>query len=349
MDINSLHQKFKKNSRLQEENSEKIDSKHVQIIKNSKENFKNLEWSNFRNWKDQNDMGLRYPMTYLSKVFLGIKKNKIIDIILKIPRKRLNHYFHYSSMLDDIEIIKSIGGDYLLNENPQNKTPGAIKFPLVEGYSVSSRWLRYVYILTRIIKMKLLKQDSVWLDIGSYYGGLEGLVKKYFPDIKIIMVDFNHQLSRSYIYLKKLYPEANHILPKHVTSIQNIESIPKGSIIYVEIEDFDKLNNFKINLTTNFFSLGEMKKQTFKNYIQSNVVQNSEIIYFANRYSSSPFFEKTYDDAINIFDYKINKNLIYLDVFPISQYQVTPRKILNRDYFRNISSQYFEMIWKNKN
>ena len=148
MDINSLHQKFKKNSRLQEENTEKIDSKHVEIIKNSKENFKNLEWSNFRNWKDQNDMGLRYPMTYLSKVFLGIKKNKIIDFILKIPRKRLNHYFHYSSMLDDIEIVKSLGGDYLLNENPQNKTPGAIKFPLVEGYSVSSRWLRYVYILT---------------------------------------------------------------------------------------------------------------------------------------------------------------------------------------------------------
>ena len=252
-------------------------------------------------------------------------------------------------MLDDIEIVKSLGGDYLLNENPQNKTPGAIKFPLVEGYSVSSRWLRYVYILTRIIKMKLLKQDSVWLDIGSYYGGLEGLVKKYFPDIKIIMVDFNHQLARSYIYLNELYPDANHILPKQVNSIQNIESIPKGSIMYVEIEDFDKLNNFKINLTTNFFSLGEMKKQTFKNYIQSDIVQNSEIIYFANRYSSSPFFEKTYDDAINIFDYKINKNLIYLDVFPISQYQITPRKILNRDFFRNISSQYFEMIWKNKN
>ena len=87
MDINSLHQKFKKNSRLQEENTEKIDSKHIEIIKNSKENFKNLEWSNFRNWKDQNDMGLRYPMTYLSKIFLGIKKNKIIGMGTKDSKK----------------------------------------------------------------------------------------------------------------------------------------------------------------------------------------------------------------------------------------------------------------------
>ena len=281
MDIEKLYNEFIDNTESNNLQNNSIDSKHKKILKESSEQIKKLSYKNFRNWDSQNDMGLRYPMTYLSKIFLGIKKNKIIDFILRIPRKRLNHYFHYSSMLDDIEIVKSLGGDYLLNENPQNKTPGAIKFPLVEGYSVSSRWLRYIYILTRIIKMKLLKQDSVWLDIGSYYGGLQGLVKKYFPDIKIIMVDFNHQLARSYIYLNELYPDANHILPKQVTSIQNIESIPKGSIMYVEIKDFDKLNNFKINLTSNFFSLGEMKKQTFKNYIQSDIVQNSEIIYFA--------------------------------------------------------------------
>ena len=249
-------------------------------------------------------------------------------------------------MLDDIEVIKSSGGKKLLDENPQNKTPGSFNFPLVNGYSVSFRWLRYIYVLNQIIKNKLINNESIWVDIGSYYGGLQGLVKKYFPDSKIIMVDFNHQLTRSYIYLKQLYPDANHVFPNQISSIMSIESLPKGSIIYVEIEEFEKLNNFKINITTNFFSLGEMKKQVFDNYIYSDVIKNSDFVYFANRFISSPFFEKTYDDSINIFDYKLNQKCFHFDIFPISQYQIISRNILNRTFFRNISSPYFEMISK---
>ena len=285
-------------------------------------------------------------MTYVSKLFLGIKQNKLFNFFFKILNKRLNHFFQYSSMLDDIEVIKSSGGKKLLDENPQNKTPGSFNFPLVNGYSVSFRWLRYIYVLNQIIKNKLINNESIWVDIGSYYGGLQGLVKKYFPDSKIIMVDFNHQLTRSYIYLKQLYPDANHVFPNQISSIMSIESLPKGSIIYVEIEEFEKLNNFKINITTNFFSLGEMKKQVFDNYIYSDVIKNSDFVYFANRFISSPFFEKTYDDSINIFDYKLNQKCFHFDIFPISQYQIISRNILNRTFFRNISSPYFEMISK---
>lgn len=346
MNINDLLKEFQEKSSSNSVNTENIDSKHIEIIKNSKENLKNIKNSNYRNWADQNDMGLKYPMTYLSKVFLGLKKNIMLEWLFRIPIKRLKHYFEFSSMLDDIAIIKSLGGENLINENPQSKTPGAINFPLVDGYSVSSRWLRYIYILNRIIKFKLIEQNGVWLDIGSYYGGLQGLVKKYFPEIKIIMVDFNHQLTRSYIYLKQMYPDANHIFPSEINDYSRIEDIPKGSIIYVEVDKFDNLNKFKMNLSTNFFSLGEMKKQTFKKYINSETIQNSDIFYSANRFISSPFFEKTYDDSIDIFDYKLKNKMFYFDIFPISHYQVTPRKIFQRNFFRNISSQYFEIIWK---
>ena len=348
MDINTLFREFQTKSRLKNSNTDLIDSKHNEIIKNSKENFKNLNIKNFRNWNDQNDMGLNYPMTYFSKVFLGLKKNKFLEWIYKIPKKRLNHYFEYSTMLDDIAIIKTLGGNQLMIENPQSDTPGAGNFPLVNGYSVSSRWLRYIYILNRIIKLKLIHENDLWLDIGSYYGGLQGLVKKYFPDIKIILVDFNHQLTRSYIYLKQMYPDSKHIFPNEIDLYSDIKNIPKGSIIYVDVEDFYKLDKLKVNLTTNFFSLGEMKKQTFEKYLNSEIVQNSDIVYSANRFISSPFFEKTYDDSLNIFDYKIKNKMFYFDIFPISHYQVTPRNILNRNFFRNISSQYFEIIWKNK-
>ena len=346
MEINNLFKEFQSNSSSRSTTNEIVDSKHIEIIKNAKTNFKNLNESNFRNWSDQNDMGLRYPMTYFSKVFLGNKKNIFLNSFFKIIKKRLNHFFEFSSMLDDIEIIKNLGGEYLLNENPQNKTPGAINFPLVKNYSVSFRWLRYIYILNQIIKNKLVNNNSTWLDIGSYYGGLQGLVKKYYPESKIIMVDFNHQLIRSYIYLKQLYPGANHVFPNEISSIKSLDSLPKGSILYVEIADYEKLNNFKINLTTNFFSLGEMKKITFDKYINSSVIKNSDYIYFANRFCSSPLFEKTYDDSINIFDYKLKQELFYFDVFPISHFQITLRNILKRTFFRNVSSPYFEMISK---
>ncbi len=346
MDIQLLYKEFQKKSNSSDANLENLDSKHIRIINNSKNNLKSLNQLNFRNWSDQNDMGLKYPMTYLSKVFLESKTNRFLFYFFKIIKKRLNHFFEYSSMLDDIEIIKSLGGDYLLNENPQNKTPGAINFPLVNNYSVSFRWLRYIYILNQIINKKLINNSSIWVDIGSYYGGLQGLVKKYFPGSKLIMVDFNHQLTRSYIYLKQLYPDAKHVFPNEISSIKSIESLPNGSILYVEINDFEKLNNFKVNLTTNFFSLGEMKKITFEKYINSSVIRNSDYIYFVNRFCSSPLFEKTYDDSINIFNYKLNQGLFYFDIFPISHFQITLRNILKRTYFRNVSSPYFEMISK---
>ena len=350
MKVKDLKTFFSMNSRLLNDFDFKgIDSKHKKIIKNSKNNIENLNSSNFRNWDDQNDMGLNYSMTFISKIFLGLNNTNIYNNLFRFFKKRINHIFEYSSMLDDIDILKFLGSESLINENPQNQTPGAINYPLVNGYSVSVRWLRYLYILNQIIRFKLIKNNDVWLDIGSYYGGLQGLVKKYFPDTKIIMLDFSHQLARSFIYLKQLYPNANHILPNQVNKIKDIRDIPDGSFIYIEVEDTNKLNNLDIKLVTNFYSLGEMKKKTFDNYLNFDFVKNAKIIYFVNRFNSSPFFDKTYDDPINVFDYKLYKKIFYFDIFPMAHYQITNRKIFNRTFFRNISSQYFEIIWKKIN
>ena len=340
MDIKQLYKLFKENSGSNKIlNNSNIDSKHIKIIKNSKKNLNNLNSTNFRNWSDQNDMGLRYRMTYFSKLFLGLNNNFFFNYFIKLLKIRINHILEYSSMVDDIQILKSLDGEDLIAENPQNETPGAINYPLVNGYSVSFRWLRYLYILNQFRRFKLIKSNDVWLDIGSYYGGLQGLIKKYFPDTKIIMLDFNHQLTRSFIYLKQMYPNANHIFPNEIKKINNLKNVPNGSFLYVEIEDSKKLNEFNIDIVTNFFSLGEMKKNTFYNYINSDFLKKAEIIYFVNRFNSSPFYDKTYE---------IKKNVFYFDIFPMGHYQISNRKIFNRTFFRNISSQYFEIIWKQK-
>ena len=68
-----------------------------------------------------------------------------------------------------------------------------------------------------------------------------------------------------------------------------------------------------------------------------------------NRFVSAPFFEPTYDNDLNIFDYiKRNFKITYFDVFPIHHYKNVYRKVLNKSSYRPISSPYFEQIMINK-
>ena len=149
MDVKELYKTFLENSRSSKIFNDEIDSKHTRIIQNSKKNLENLNSTNFRNWSEQSDMGLKYKMTYFSKIFLGLKNIFFLNFLFELLKKRLNHIFEFSSMIDDIQIIKSLNGENLIKENPQNKTPGATNFPLVNGYSVTSRWLRYLYFLNQ--------------------------------------------------------------------------------------------------------------------------------------------------------------------------------------------------------
>jgi putative sugar O-methyltransferase len=333
---------FLENKSISEDKSI-YDNKHKEII--SKVDL-TKDLSKFRNWNLQNDMGLKYKIGLIPKFFLGQYKSRILSLVIKITNKRINHYFEYSSLLDDIDVIINNDGKFLLDQNPQNETPGATDFPRIKGYSVSARWLRYLYFLLQIKKHNLIDKNSIWIDLGSYYGGLQGLVKKYHPDVKMILVDFEHQLIRSYIYLKTLYPNSKHIFPNQVKTIKDFKNLDNGSIVYIDQKDFNSIKDLNVDLFTNFFSLGEMKKVTFDNYINSQIYQSAKKVYLANRFSSSPYFDNTYDDNINIFDYNNKNTIIHFDVLPINHYQISFRKLFNREFFRNTSSPYFEKITK---
>ena len=163
------------------------------------------------------------------------------------------------------------------------------------------------------------------------------------------MVDFPHQLLRSYIFLKNLFPESNHIVSTDFTDANELKNL-KGSFIYVTVNDFNKINDINYNLITNLFSFGEMKRETFKYYFDSDAIKNSENILLVNRFVSSPFFEQTYDTDINVLDYinlkshKIN----YFDVFPIGHYYTPFRLLYDLKRDRPISSPYFECVLKRK-
>jgi len=178
---------------------------------------------------------------------------------------------------------------------------------------------------------------------------LQSIAHKYFPKTTTVMVDFHHQLCRSYIFLSKIYPQAEHILPDQVSNYKSLKSMPKGSFVYLPVSDYYKIANQKVDLVTNLFSLGEMRREFYSVYMDSILFKESKNVYLINRVMSSPFFEKTYDSDISIIDYIPNKEKIdYFDIFPMAHYNLVKRELYGRIGMRNTSSSYFEMIVSNQ-
>jgi hypothetical protein len=192
----------------------------------------------------------------------------------------------------------------------------------------------------------MLGSNGIWVDIGPFYGGLQGLVRKYLPKSKMVLIDFHHQLCRSYIYLSTLHPNSIHILPNEISKYSDLENLPENSFVYAPVSYFNKIKDCEnIDLLSNFFSLGEMRRFHFEVYMKSPLAKSAAKHYLVNRFVSAPFFEKTYDSDITFLDYlSESRNVNYFDVFPMHHYQIIRRKVLGNDGYRNISSPYFEII-----
>jgi hypothetical protein len=134
-------------------------------------------------------------------------------------------------------------------------------------------------------------------------------------------------------------------LPSQVSEYPDFTSMPEGSFIYVPASDYERLPEQSVDLFSNFFSFGEMKREFFNIYMNSKLFHDSKNTYLVNRFVSTPFFEKTYDSDLCILDYlKSGKILEYFDIFPMHNYMLVKRDLFGRNASRNTSSSYFEMI-----
>ncbi len=329
-----------------------LDNKHKNVLKTFNAVYKdniNLFAKNLINWEGQTDLGVPWQIkAYHLKRFGFI--SLFLNSLKALKRTFYGTNFDKDVFFDDYEILKLNDGIDLLKKYPVHNFPlekNIYFFDKENKFSANYRWLRYIYLSNQIIKKKIIDDTSVWMDIGSYYGGIQSILKNEFPNLKIILCDFNHQLCRSYINLSLQFPKSKHILPNEAIKLKNLNSVEKGSIVYLPANKLENFKYWKINLLTNFFSFGEMKRSTFLDYIEK--INNSEInfIYLVNRFVSSPFFEKTYDTDLNIFDYILLKyNQIYFDIFPIHHYIKPKRLLFGRQSKRPMSSPYFEILLK---
>ena len=326
-----------------------IDDKHKKIVSSANNQIKNNQKSfflNFRNWDLQSDFSAPPQVSLTHLKVLGLK-HLIKNIIKKILFFR-NHQFN-NAFKDDLKILELYGDEKILKKNQVHKTPGCDSFFLFgKNYSTNSRWSRYAYLSSQIVKKNLFLDGGFHLDIGSYYGGFQSFLKKEFPKGNFIMVDFPHQLMRSYIFLNQMFPNSKHLVNEEIDS-EDTHNL-NGCFIYIPTSKVDRINKFKIDLTTNFFSFGEMKRLDFMNYYKSEIINKSKIIYLANRFVSSPFFEKTYDTDTNVFDYlkEETHNIKYFDILPIGHFFAPKRTLFDIKRERPIGSPYFECILEKK-
>jgi putative sugar O-methyltransferase len=343
-----LSEEFIKNSKdFFKDNDLDLDIKHHEIVKSFYKEFKkdkNFFINKFRDWSGQSDYNTP-PQLSLE----NLKKNGFYSGLFFELIKYVYSYMKpeaYEGFYDDLKILKNFGYDKYIEQNAVHLTPNCKNFYFInKKVSTNVRWNRYAFITGQIEKYKLLNSQSTWVDIGSYYGGLQSFIKKLYPNINIIMVDFNHQLCRSYIFLKQIFPDTNHIFPDELDKIQNIENY-KNSIFYVPVKKYFDLS-IETDLLTNFFSFGEMKNKEFYKYHDSDIYKKSKYKYLINRNVGSPIFEKTYDTDITILDYKLNdKQIIYFNMHPIQHFQLQKRFLYGKKKFRARSSDHFEVIFK---
>ena len=323
-----------------------IDKKHENIIKSAYQQFsQDLDIDSIKNWAKQSDMSIPRQLSFLQIKHRGLFK-AIVVYFGKLILRREEDRLIKSTILDDVAIIKSReNGSELFTENPVLLTPGSNLFYEYENTTVTMRWLRYLYAIQQIQSNNLLNGNQIWVDVGSYYGGMAGLIKKYLPEVRIVLVDFHHQLCRSYVYLSELYPDVEHIFPNDISQYKDLNNLSSGAILYVPASEYEVIQNSKVDLFTNSFSLGEMRRVVFDSYINSPLYQNAKNVFLINRFVSSPFFEPTYDTDLDILDYKLEKNkIVYFDIFPMHHYMLINRKVLGRKELRNVSSPYFEVI-----
>ncbi len=332
-----------------------LDDKHSQIVSGAKKLSFSKFLKDFRNWDLQSDSGIPFQVNlYNFKSYGNFRYLKYL--ISKIIKFIIYRYDEIDYFFDDISIIKLLDGFDILEQCPVHKSPGNnLAFFIKKNVSANVRWLRYIYF-TNVVRNYFMYREKPQLimDIGSFYGGFQYVLKNIFPESSHILVDFPHQLSRAAIFLSKAFPNCRifSIYDQKTFEIffrnyneKYFDFLLLSTDFYTRFSNEFSKKNKKVDLSTNFYSLGEMPKKYFRTYLDSAILKESKNIYFCNRYDSSPFYEKTFHESYSLIDYILEGfNLRVNRSSGIHNYMMPVRKLFGSKKPRPISAGYFEII-----
>lgn len=197
--------------------------------------------------------------------------------------------------------------------NPGFYTKDNIKF--------NERWLRHVR--TCELFKQYIAQDGPAklnvLDIGGGYSQFVCMLKESIQVNKVATVDYMEQLFLSHYFIKTNFPHAKVNTLKEIIEVDIIDEkfINKFDFILIPIECFNKIKSGLFNVICNFSSLGEMPREAFQDYNNSEVIKKSKFFFTINRLDSWP----TYNNLITILDYNLDDyECIHKTISPLWDY-----------------------------
>jgi putative sugar O-methyltransferase len=347
----------------------KLDRKWKELNKEINKNFKKKNiFDLIKSFRSNNIFFINdlYPTTHFSNLKLSdlIKNFSIINCINFIKEILPSSVMQRKLLSKIIETLEQLNCSNLLLKNDISLSPGKPFYYSYKKYKFNMRWLRYIYFLKLFnekLKKKLKKKHNIFLDIGCGYGAFSTLLKKELPNTTHILVDFPNQLSLAYYYLRKTNYNYK-IATLNDFKFNKIEksNIKKYDFVLIPNNFFDKIKLLNVDLITNFFSFGEMKKKEMKKYLDSPIIKNSKFIFICNRIFSNPNpsihksnnYDKNtsgyYDNDTTIQDYQLhNYKKIFFDQNPVYPYLIKNLYFL---FYKkvNLSSNYFDFIGAKK-
>ena len=323
-----------------------------------KTNNENLLINNLENFrKSPLIIGDHYPASRHANFFeifyiKSIIKNPLKFIYEYIYEKLPFSLFHRSMVKEQIELLINEGADEIISAFPVSDTPGNPNYFKYKNFYINERSLKHYYYLNLISKK--LKSEinnnniKTVLDIGGGYGFYNGLFKTIFPKTTQILIDFPHQLIFAYYFFKEKFPNAKILDLRNFDNCDfSYNQLCEYDFVLIPTNKINVLKKNTIDIACNFFSFGEMSRNTFNNYLESDFYKTASYHFLCNRYESSPYFEKTYDNDITILDYKIYKeNIIYFGTFPLHRFYIKKKFLLfaEKGIF---SSNYYIYLGKN--
>ncbi|MBF0252069.1 MAG: putative sugar O-methyltransferase, partial [Alphaproteobacteria bacterium] len=258
-------------------------------------------------------------------------------------------------MREIVAMLEQEGAAGLLGKYPVKGTPGAPYCYSYKGWSFNLRWVRHIYFNNLLNKTLGAEIDSrsrfVNADIGCSYGTFCYMFKSEHPNTTQVLVDFPEQLILARYFLGSLFPDARFATLQDFVDRDSLDRdfLEQFDFVLVPVSLCHMLTGGSVDMVTNFFSFGEMRREWFMDYLESDFFKGAEFLFICNRFESSPRYEPTYDTDLTILDYPLaDFEKLFFGVLPVDPYHVEQRY---RVLYETVpcSSQYFDFIGRRKN
>lgn len=187
-----------------------------------------------------------------------------------------------------------------------------------DGRSFNERSLRHLRTVSIIANKIPLQPGDYVLDVGGGYAQFAMSLRRKYPKIKCIVIDFPEQLLLARYYIQSLDPNCSVNSIRDVYQSEDfVNDMSSLDVVLLPADSYTIINKITLKLVCNFSSFGEMPKNIFEEYQAQKAIAHAEYLFTINRLDSFP----TYSNRTSIIDYVSHKGRIkHLEVSPIWDY-----------------------------